>query len=183
MLLSSFVVIPLAVVLGACGGSSSKSGSPTTSPGVTAHKAIPVGTNPSESAKMVCEPAAINDIEQSATQVHATSVTKPTWKDHVYSCTLKYPGGAQITMSVKELSNTAETDAFFKEQGDKLGNTGNLNGLGQGAFTTRDGVVVRKDYKVLTVDTSRLPASFGGETRGNVAINVGAVIMSCWTGE
>jgi hypothetical protein len=131
---------------------------------------------------MVCEPAALNDIEQSATEVHATSVTKPTWKDHVYSCTLKYPGGASLTLHVKELADADQTTAYFNQQGKLLGNTGNLNGLGQGAFTTRDGVVVRKDYKVLTVDASKLPASFGGESRGNVAINVGAVIMSCWTG-
>ena len=63
--------------------------------------------------------------------------------------------------------------------------TGELKGLGQGAFTTRDdGAVVRKDYKVLLVDTSRLPAQFGSppQTRSEVATNVAAAIMGCWTG-
>ena len=48
----------------------------------------------------------------------------------------------------------------------------------------KDGsVVVRKDYKVLLVDITKLPAKFGvpSATRGDVAINVAETIMWCWT--
>ena len=57
--------------------------------------------------------------------------------------------------------------------------------LGQGAFTTKNlSAVVRKDYKVLTVDISKLPAHFGvpPDSRADVALNTAATIMGCWTG-
>jgi len=61
-----------------------------------------------------------------------------------------------------------------------------LQGLGQGAFQTTDGsVVVRKDWKVLLVDTSGLPARFGvpATTSGEVAVTVGDIILGCWAGD
>jgi hypothetical protein len=48
-------------------------------------------------------------------------------------------------------------------------------------FTTKDfSVVVRKDYKVLLIDISGLPARFGTPpaSRGEVA----GTILDCWTG-
>ena len=43
-----------------------------------------------------------------------------------------------------------------------MGTAQKIYGLGQGAFQATDGsVVVRKDWKVLVVDTSGLPAEFG----------------------
>jgi hypothetical protein len=148
------------------------------------HVAHPVAANPSDSAKMVCEPEAQNEIYQEAIGIKTTSVTKPTWIDHVYSCTYTYPGGASFTLSVKELADKDQTTAYFNMVGDRLGR-GASQVIGQGAFVTKNGsVVVRKDYKVLTVDISRLPAQFGvpSDTRANVALNVANVIMGCWTG-
>ena len=58
-------------------------------------------------------------------------------------------------------------------------------GLGQGAFVTTNGsVVVRKDYKVLLVDTSGLPDRFGpfSANRAKTAIDVGVTVLGCWTG-
>ena len=45
-------------------------------------------------------------------------------------------------------------------------------------------MVVRKDYKILLIDVTKLPAKFGvpSDVRGNVAINVAEAIMGCWTG-
>jgi len=119
-----------------------------------------------------------------AHHVQPTQPLQPTWKDDTYSCTYHYKGGS-LGLSVKELSDKAETDAFFASQAQKLGKTQNINGLGQGAFTTTNkSAVVRKDYKVLLVDISGLPKQFGNppDSRENIALNVAAEIMGCWTG-
>jgi hypothetical protein len=194
------VSLALMLLLAACGGSSSNKSesttsttaaagsSPTTAAGsspTTVHVAEPVSANPSKSAKMICETEAQNDIYESATGVKTTSITTPKWNDHVYSCDYMYPGGVKIGMAVKELSDAAETTAYFDSLATSLGKTKDIQGLGQGAFQTKDGsVVVRKDYKVLTIDVSKLPSQFGvpPASRGDVAINVGATIMGCWTG-
>jgi hypothetical protein len=171
--------IGMAAALGACGSSSSKSTSST-----TVHVAIPVGTNPSKSAKMVCQPEAQDDVAGSL-GVKTTQVTAPTWADHVYSCKYVYPNGS-FTLSVKELANKSQTDAYFAQLQHTLGqSTATAPDLGQGAFTTPNGsLVVRKDFKVLTVDVSGLPAQFGAppQARSSVALSIGTVVMGCWTG-
>ena len=66
-----------------------------------------------------------------------------------------------MALSVKELSSWAQTYAYFDAR-HPTGQARTLQGLGQGAFQTTDGsVVVRKDWKVLLVDSSGLPAQFG----------------------
>jgi hypothetical protein len=179
--------ISLALVLAACGGSSKPSSSPTTpqGPTTTAHVAKPVSAVPSISAKMICEAEAKNEIYQSATGVQTTAAFHPTWIDHVYSCDYDYPGGAKMTLSVKEVADVAQTTAYFDSLATKLGKTKEIAGLGQGAFQVRDGsVVVRKDFKILLIDVTKLPAQFGVPvaSRGDVAINVAETIMGCWTG-
>ena len=180
------VSVSLAAVLalGACGSSSSK-GSPTpgTSNGQPASVTYPpAGANPSISAKMICQPEAQNEIA-AAIEVKTTSVTKPTWADHVYSCTYVYPKG-KIVLSVKEVSTAAETTAYFNGLAKKYGKKQAINGLAQGAFITpSDDVVVRKDYKILLVDVKGIKADFEpAMPRVEVAENIAAAIMSCWTG-
>jgi hypothetical protein len=43
---------------------------------------------------------------------------------------------------------------------------------------------VRKDYKVLEVDTSRLPVEFGqpAQGRSDVAVLVATTVIGCWVG-
>ena len=183
-----FVVsVSLAAVLGlaACGSSGSAKASSAT----TAQKGQPAsvtyppaGKNPSISAKMICQTEAINDIAD-AIEVKSTRVTKPTWVDHVYSCTYVYPHGS-IVLSVKEVSTAAETTAYFNSLATKYGKKQNINGLAQGAFLTpNDDVVVRKDYKILLVDVKGIAANFEpAMARSDVAENIAAAIMSCWTG-
>ena len=157
----------------------------TTNPpaGQPGHVAIPVSKNPSTSAKMICE----TDVEREVFDlvgVKPSQPLQPLWKDHVYSCKYVYPNGT-LTLSVKELANKAETDAYFASLATQLHKKKVVQYLGQGAFTTQnESAVVRKDYKVLTVDVSGLPAQFGtpADQRGNIALNVAASIMSCWTG-
>lgn len=135
---------------------------------------------------MVCSPEAKREIA-AGLNVDTIQPLHPTWSaaTHIYQCDYVYAGGVPLRLSVKELSSKAETSAYFDELASRLGRTGTLNGLGQGAFTTTNGsAVIRKDYKVLLVDPSRLPAQFGQPplTRSNVAITVAATIMGCWTG-
>jgi len=183
------VVAALALVLAAaaCGGSSKGSTATTsgsTTPGSTVHVAKVATNVPSESAKMICSAEALRDINE-VIGIKATIPKQPTWINHVYSCDYVYPDGSKMTLSVKEMSNPAETTAYFDSRAQKLGKVQELQGLAQGAFTTKDGsVVTRKDYKVMTVDVSHLPAKFGvpPDTRTNNAINAAFTIMNCWTG-
>lgn len=109
----------------------------------------------------------------------------PSWADHLYTCRFAYANGAMV-LTVKEMSSWGETLAYFHALGGRLGDTGGLTGLGQGAFTTQGGsVVARKDYKVLLVDISGLPANFGvpATSSADVANTVADVIMGCWAGD
>jgi hypothetical protein len=141
-------------------------------------------TRPSVSAKMVCETEAQSDIYESATGVRTLSLSKSTWIDHVYSCDYVYPGGARMRLSVKEVSSEAETTAYYDSLATKLHKTNAQISI-PGAFQVQDGsVVVRKDFKILLVDVTKLPAQFGvpPASRGDVAINVAVTIMGCWIG-
>jgi hypothetical protein len=184
------VILPLALAslfaLGACGSSSpSPTASTKTTTSATPVTYEPAGVNPSKSAKMVCEPEVAGDLAE-ALGVEATKVTKPTWKDHVYSCTFVYPKGSFV-LSTKELVSEKTTTDYFNGLKQKLGLKDNLYGLGQGAFVAKnDDVVVRKDYKVLLVDVKNVPkganAFAPAMVRPDVATNIAAVIMSCWVG-
>ena len=178
-----------ALVLAACGSKSTPGSTTDTTPlteasGATGgHIAIPAKATPSISAKMICESEVKNELS-SLLGVQTDQPIVPTWKDHVYSCTYHYRGGA-LTLAVKELTDKASTDAYFDQEAKDLGKSEKINGLGQGAFTTSNkSAVVRKDYKVLLVDISKLPAQFGNppDSRENIALNVAATIMGCWTG-
>jgi len=133
---------------------------------------------------MICESEAVNDIA-AVIGIKTTSISKPTWTDQVYSCDYVYPKNAKMTLKVKELSSVDETSAYYDQLANELGKKQDLQGLGEGAFSTKSGsVVTRKDYKVLVVDTSGLPKEFGvpPDTRENDAINVSFTIMECWVG-
>jgi len=180
----------LALALGACGGGGGGTKLQTTGTTEggrtqgTTHVAKAAAGVPSESAKMVCAPEAVDQIAQ-VIGIKTTSISKPTWINEVYSCDYIYPGNSRMTLTVREMSSVAETTAYYDGLAARLGKKQNLQGLGQGAFSTKNGsVVTRKDYKVLLVDTTKLPAKFGvpPDTRENDAINVSFTIMQCWTG-
>ncbi len=112
-------------------------------------------------------------------------VTAPTWTGHLYSCRYAYPSG-YFTLSVKELSSWGQTLGYYRRLRSGLGVDSTFPKLGQGGYSTRDGsVVVRKDWKVLLVDDTGLPAEFGNPptSPGNVAVIVANVILGCWDGD
>ena len=151
--------------------------------GPTTEAPLPAGPTPSTIAKMVCRFEAIQDID-SAIGVQA-KVSTPTWVDHLYSCRYGYPTGSMV-LSIKELSGWRQTSAYFAQLAHQLGHARTIQGLGQGAFQTTDGsMVVRKDWKVLLVDTSGLPPQFGQPptSSGEVAVTVADVILGCWSGD
>jgi hypothetical protein len=178
----TIVLIAGAVALAACGSSSTAS-PPTTPSTVKTVKARPAGVNPSKSARMVCEDEAQEDLADSL-GVKPTTVTTPTWADHVYSCTYVYPNGT-LTLSVKELDSAKQTTDYVNQLRTQLGHKSGNIGIGQGAFETKNGsLVARKDWKVLTVDVSKIPPRFGEPpiTPTEVGLATGETVMGCWSG-
>ncbi|MGD0882581.1 MAG: hypothetical protein ABSB09_13520 [Acidimicrobiales bacterium] len=167
-------------VAGCSGGATS--GSPTTT-----EVPKPAGAVPSPIARQICSAEAQADMASALGET--ATVSTPTWTDHLYSCTYGYPTSTpsgSYTVSVKELSSWDQTYAYFHELAARMGNSRDLEGLGQGAFQTSDGsVVVRKDWKVLLVDISGLPPQFGvpPTSAGYVAVTVADVILGCWAGD
>jgi hypothetical protein len=160
--------------------------------GGSAHRVAAAGTTatsaaaadpPSASAKMVCTPEAQIEIA-TVLGAHTTRAVKPTWTDHLYSCQYAYSSG-QIVLSVKELGDSQATTGYFDGLAQRLGKRGDVGGLGQAAFdTSNDSIVVRKDFKVLDVDVSGLPARFGvpAVDRSTTAMKIALAVMGCWTG-
>jgi mevalonate pyrophosphate decarboxylase len=141
------------------------------------------GAAPSESAKMICEPEAADEIA-AALGVRASQPPSATWADQVYSCRYTYAVGTMV-LSIKELSDEADTTAYYTAAQNSLPSHTAILVLGQNGFVGPDGTTyVRKDFKVLRVDVSMLPDPFGKPpaSHSDAAFLVAAVIMSCWTG-
>jgi hypothetical protein len=102
----------------------------------------------------------------------------------VYRCTYPFTGGP-LLLSVRELADARDTtDYFAAARAAAVGST-DMPDLGDAAFATADGsVYVRKDFKVLKVDVSKLPAAVGTAplSRADAAFLVAQLIMGCWTG-
>ena len=132
---------------------------------------------------MVCADEGRNEIAKTV----GRQITGPlvgSWRNRVYSCDYVYADNTRMALSVKQLSNQAETIAYFDALGTRLGRMHALQGLGQGAYQTANGsTVVHKDNLVLLVDVAHLPATFGTppSPRADVSLSVAATIMGCWT--
>ncbi len=172
----------LIFVLAACGGGTATS--PTADKSARPRVLEVAGSQPSLSARMICADEGAREIAATV----GTETVRPRvgrWHEHLYSCDYAYRDGRVMALSVKELSSAAETIAYFDALGRRLGRMRSLQGLGQDAYQTSNGAtVVRKDYRVLLVDVSRLPAQFGtpSSPRADVSLSVAATIMGCWTG-
>jgi hypothetical protein len=153
-------------------------------PAAASASAPGIGTRPSKSAKMICAGEAQDDIAANLGNVRPTTVTTPTWNDSVYSCQYVYPNGI-VSLSVKELSSASATKRYFQKLGVTLGRRPGKLPLAGGGFTALNGsVVVRKDFKVLDVDVSKLSGQLGvpPQDASAVAANIAATVLGCWTG-
>jgi len=117
--------------------------------------------------------------------VTATHVTQPTWieNQHLYSCSYVYAHGT-IVLSVKELSSAQQTTGYVDGIVKRYGTNQDLFDLGQGAWLLKNSdVVVRKDYKVLLVDVQGIASNFLPLMKpSDVATDVAATVMGCWSG-
>jgi hypothetical protein len=156
----------------------------TGGPASASTSARPIPTQPSKSAKMVCASEAQEDIARNLGNVKPTTVTTPTWNNSVYSCQYVYPNGI-VSLSVKELKDASATKHYLQKLADTLGRRPGKLDLAGGGFTALNGsVVVRKDFKVLDVDVSKLSGPLGVPPMDApiVAVNVAATVLGCWTG-
>jgi hypothetical protein len=129
---------------------------------------------------MICADEAQEDIAATL-GVKPTKVSTPTWTEQTYSCQYVYADGV-ISLSVKELPDADATTRYFDKLAKDRGQSPGGLSLGEGAFTTATQVVVRKDFLVLDVDVSGLPAQFGQPPRSSadVKLAVAETIMGCW---
>ena len=144
---------------------------------------LPAGRTPSTIATMICKPKA--RLEIASVLGELATVSRPTWVHHLYSCRYSYPTGSMV-LSVKELSSWAQTKGYFRTLAEQMGKSQRLNGLGQSAIQTTDGsIIVRKDWKVLLVNSAGLPAQFGQPLTSSQADaeSVADVILGCWNGD
>jgi hypothetical protein len=148
----------------------------------TLERAKPAGISPSKTAKMICAHEAREDLAGVLAE-KPTTVTPPTWVDHLYSCNYVYPEGT-VTLSVKELDDAAHTTTYFDGLASDLGRLPKRIQLAQGSFETPNGsIVVRKDNKVLLVDVTKLPAGFNRPALDafDVSSAIAVTILGCWT--
>jgi hypothetical protein len=168
---------PATAAAGAAAGSPSRAAG-TRSP---ATAAVPRG--PSVSARMICAAEEQEEIAQTLglpLRRQAISV----WTAPVYRCTYPFTAGP-LVLSVRELADARDTIAYFAAARAAAEGSTDLPGLGEAAFATTDGsVYVRKDFKVLKVDVSKLPTAVGTAplSRADAAFVVAQLIMGCWTG-
>jgi hypothetical protein len=144
---------------------------------------LPAGRTPSTIATMICRPKARQEIASVLGQI--ATVSHPTWVNHLYSCQYSYPAGSMV-LSVKELSSWAQTKSYFRTLAKQMGTSQVINGLGQAAVETTDGsIIVRKDWKVLLVNSAGLPPKFGQPLTSSQAVaqSVADVILGCWNGD
>ncbi len=132
---------------------------------------------------MVCTSEAQREIA-GVLAIKPAVVTKPTWIEHLYSCTYQYSSGS-FTVSVKQLPDRHSTVNYFTELGSSLSRLPDNVPMGDGAFLTPNGsMIVRKDNNVLQVDPSKMPARFTKLrlSPADVASSVAMTILGCWKG-
>jgi hypothetical protein len=177
-------VLALVAVLSACTTDAVQGGAGNGYPAATSPRtANPTPTGPSAVAVMVCSAEAQDDI-QSTLGLPVTGPPASSFANGLFTCNYRYPVGTMV-LTVKDLPDAAATDAYVTAARGTLANVHDLAALGDAAFSDDVSTVyVRKDYAVLHVDTSRLPAQFGQppHSRLTVAIAVAAAIMLCWKG-
>lgn len=140
-------------------------------------------SRPTPATAIVCSKDAQFEIAGAIGATPSTPLS-PTWADRLYTCAYRYGPDAVMTLSVKELPDSAGETAYYDAARKAAGGTATtVRGLGDQAFAVPDGsVTVRKDLTVLRIDVRGLPAHFGAppRTHRQIALVVATTIMSCW---
>ncbi len=143
----------------------------------------PPGATPNASTKMVC--AAEEQRNIAVYLGERARVSKPSWVNDTYRCNYQYPEGT-VRLAIKELGSWSSTKRYFNDSVRAAGPTTQVHNMGQQAAQAEDGTVfVRKDFSVLTVDVTGVPAQLGRPptAAADVAYTFADLIMACWTGE
>jgi hypothetical protein len=176
--LSPAIALVLAALLAGCGGPPAPVG-PQPGPAPTSALA----DVPSPQAEMVCEPEAQADI-QDLIGVVPTKVGPIQYANHTSTCRYVYPNGS-FTLVVEDLPNDITTTRTYEALATKLGKVNTIDLPDAQAFTTNDGsVVLRRDTKVMLVDVTQLPATFGNppSPRPDAARLIMKAVLNCWVG-
>ncbi len=131
---------------------------------------------------MVCADEAQEDL--AGVLAVEAKVSRPTWRDRIYSCTYRYPTGS-FDIAVTEFPKISAAKAdFIRLAADPAVTQPDLH-MADGAFLRGDGsIAVRTDRRILEIDPTHLPAQFAKLklSRPDVAATVAATILRCWKG-
>jgi hypothetical protein len=157
--------------LTACGDSSGGGGR-------IAHGSARRGPGPA--AREVCEPM-VRDSVPASVELPLAGEPVSAVRGDTFSCVYAFEGGS-VDLSVRDLHTISQARAYFRDLREREGVRDALSGLAEGGFTKADGsVVAKKDAMVLTVDVTALPPT--RIDRSNIAIDLAAAVLGCWTGE
>ena len=172
----------LAALLAGCGGQAPPS-VPQNAPQVGPAVVTALPDVPSPQAEMVCLPEAQQDI-QDIIGVVPTAVGPIQYANHTSTCRYAYSNGA-FTLVVQDLPNDITTTRTYEAHAGKLGRVEKIDLPDAEAYTTNDGsIVLRRDTKVMLVDVTQLPGTFGNppSPRGDAARLIMKAVLNCWVG-
>jgi hypothetical protein len=173
------LALAVLTLLAGCGQPSYPIGAPVSA----APTAAPADV-PSPQAEMVCQPEAQTDI-QDLVGVVPTQVGPLQYANHVSTCRYAYSNGSFVLI-VQDLPNDLTTTNAFDALAAKLGRVDAIDLPDADAFSTTDGsIVLRKDTKVMLVDVTGLPTTFGSppSPRADAARLIMKAVLGCWTGD
>lgn len=145
--------------------------------------AVELPDAPSPQAEMVCQPEAQQEI-QDIIGVVPTKVGPIQYANHTSTCRYDYPNGS-FALVVEDLPNDLLTTETYETLAGKLGKIDRINLPDADAFATNNGsVVLRRDFKVMLVDVTQLPATFGNppSSRADAARLIMKTVLNCWVG-
>jgi hypothetical protein len=179
------VLLAATLTLTACGGGHQRGNSWPAPPRVPSPSASPARAgDPSHAATLICSAQTVQDLTD-ALGTAPSPRPAPSWAraTRTYTCPYRYAHGAVMTLTVRDAPSPSAARALFTTRRAATPHAATLPTLGQQAFTAADSsVTVRKDASVLTVDVSRLPATFGtpARSRADVAKLVATTVLICW---
>jgi hypothetical protein len=101
------------------------------------------------------------------------------WQANRYTC-LYSVGDGTLSLTVDVLASSHQADRVFAQAQRVAPLRQRLNGLGQQAFQTSDGLLVaRKDHFVLRFDPSAVPARIN---HSDITFAAAVQLLSCWSG-